>query len=126
MAENKEGLKSLLLRVKEESKQVGLKFNIQKKKKKTKTKIMASDPITLWQIDGEKVGAVTDVILLGFQVTVDGDFSHEIKRCLPLGRKAMANLGSVLKSRDITLLENVCTVKGMVFPVVCMGVRIGP
>ena len=122
MAENKEGLKSLLLRVKEESKQVGLKFNIQKKKNKTKTKtkIMASDPITLWQMNREKVGAVVDVIFLGFKVTMDGDFSHEIKRCLSLGRKAMANLDSVLKSRDITLPTKILVVKvkAMVFPIV--------
>ena len=97
MAEGKEELKSLLMKVKEESKKVGLKFNIQK------TKIMASGPITLWQIDGETGETVTDFILGGSKITADGDSSHEIKRCLLLGRKVMTNLDSILKSRDITL-----------------------
>ena len=97
MAERKEELKSLLMRVKEESEKAGLKLNIQK------TKIMASGPISSWQIDGEKVEAVTDCIFLGSKITADGDCSHEVKRCLFLGRKAMTNLESVLKSRDITL-----------------------
>jgi len=96
MAESEE-LKSLLMKVKEENKKAGLKLNIQK------TKIMISSPITSWQIDGETVETVTDFIFLGFNITVDGDCSHEIKRCLLLGRKAMTNLDSVLKSRDITL-----------------------
>ena len=97
MAERKEELKSLLMRVKEESEKTGLKFNIQK------TKIMACGPITSWQIDGEKVEALTDFIFLGSKITGDGDCSNEIKRCLLLGRKAMTNLDSILKSRDITL-----------------------
>ena len=100
MAESKE-LKSLLKKVKEESENVGLKFNIQK------TKIMASGPITSWQIDGETMETVTDFIFLGSKITADGDSSHEIKRCLLLGRKAMTNLHSILKSRDITLLTSV-------------------
>ena len=100
MAESKE-LKSLLKKVKEESENVGLKFNIQK------TKIMASGPITSWQIDGETMETVTDFIFLGSKITADGDSSHEIKRCLLLGRKAMTNLQSILKSRDITLLTSV-------------------
>ena len=111
MAESKK-LKSLLMKVKEESKKVGLKLNIQK------TKIMASGPITSWQIDGETVDTVTDFILGGSKITADGDCSHEIKRCLLLGRKAMTNLDSILKSRDITLLTKVHLVKAMVFPVV--------
>ena len=111
MAEIEE-LKSLLMRVKEESEKVGLKLNIQK------TKIMASSPITSWEIDGE---TVTDFIFLGFKITADGDCSHEIKRCLLLGRKAMTNLDSTLKSRDITLMIKVPLVKAMVFPVVVYG-----
>ena len=96
MAESEEELKSLLMKMKEESEKFGLKLNIQK------TKIMASGPITSWQIDGETVDTVSDVIFLGFQITADGDCSHEIKRCLLLGRKVMTNLDSILKSRDIT------------------------
>ena len=114
MAESKE-LKSLLMRVKEESRKVGLKLNIQK------TKIMASGPITSWQIDGETMETVRDFIFLGFKTTADGDCSHEIKRCLLLGRKAMTNLDSILKSRDISLSTKVCLVKAMVFPVVMYG-----
>ena len=114
MAESKEELKSLLMKVKE-SEKVGLKLNIQK------TKIMASGPITSWQIDGETMETVTDFILRGSKMTADGDCSHEIKRHLPLGRKAMTNLDSILKSRDITLLTKVCLVKPMVFPVVMYG-----
>ena len=98
MAENEEELKSLLMKVKGESEKVGLKLSIQK------TKIMASGPITSWQIDGETMGTVTDFIFLGSKITADGDYSHEIKRCLLLGRKIMTNLDSILKSRDITLL----------------------
>ena len=98
MAENEEELKSLLMKVKEESEKVGLKLNIQK------TKIMACDPITSWQIDGETVETVSDFIFLGSKITADGDCSHEIKRCLFLGRKVVPNLDSILKSRDITLL----------------------
>ena len=112
MAESEEELKSLLMKVKEESEKVGLKLNIQK------TKIMASDPITSWQIDGETVETVSDFILGGSKITADGDCSHEIKRCLLLGRKAMTNLDSILKSRDITLPTKVHLVKAMVFPVV--------
>ena len=112
MAEREEELKSLLMKVKEESEKVGLKLNIQK------TKIMASGPITSWQIDGE---TVTDFIFLGSKITADGDCSHEIKRCLLLGRKAMTNLDNILKSRDITLPTNICLVKAMVFPVVMYG-----
>ena len=100
------------MKVKEESEKVGLKLNIQK------TKIMASGPITSWQREGETVEKVTDFIFLGSKITADGDCSHEIKRCLLLGRKAMANIDSILKSRDITLLTKVCLVKAMVFPVV--------
>ena len=111
MAESEE-LKSLLMKVEEESENGGLKLNIQK------TKIMASGSITSWQIDGKTVEAVTDFIFLGSKITADGDCSHEIKRCLLLGRKAMTNLDSILKSRDITLLAKVCLVKAMVFPVV--------
>ena len=112
MAESEEELKSLLMKVKEESKKVGLKFNIQK------TKIMASGPITSWQIDGETVETVSDFILGGFKITVDGDCSHEIKRRLLLGRKVMTNLDGILKSRDITLPTKIHLVKAMVFPVV--------
>ena len=117
MAESEEELKSLLMKVKEESEKAGLKLSIQK------TKIMASGPITLWQIDGEKVEAVIDFIFWGSKSTVDGDgdCSHEVKRCLLLGGKAMTNLDSVLKSRDITLLTKVHLVKAMVFPVVMYG-----
>ena len=112
MAESEEELKTLLMKVKEESEKVGLKLNIQK------TKIMASGPITLWQIDGETVETVTDFIFLGSKITADGERSHEIKRCLLLGRKVMTKLDSLLKSRDITLPTKVCLVKAMVFPVV--------
>ena len=112
MAESEEELKSLLMEVKEESEKVGLKLEIQK------MKIMASGPITSWQIDGKTMDTVTDFIFLGSKITVDGDCSHEIKRCLLLGRKSMTNLDSTLKSRDITLPTNVCVVKAMVFPVV--------
>ena len=109
MAESEEGLKSLLMKVKEESQKANLKLNIQK------TKIMASSPITLWQIDGETMETVTDLIFLGSKITVDGNCSHEIKRCLLLGRKAMINLDSLLKSRDITLPTKVHRVKPMFF-----------
>ena len=115
MAESEEELKSFLMRVKEESEKVSLKLNIQK------TKIMASDPITSWQTEEEKVEAVTDIIFLASKITADGDCSHEIERCLLLGRKAMINPDSVLKSRDITLLTKVCIVKGIIFPVVKYG-----
>ena len=112
MAEREEELKSLLIPVKEDSEKASLKLNIQK------TKIMASDPITLWQIDGEKLETVTDLIFLGSEITMNGDFSHKIKRCLFLGRKAMTNLHSILKSRDITLLTNGHIAKALVFSVV--------
>ena len=115
MAETKEELKSLLMKVEEESEKVGLKLNIQK------TKIMASGTITSQQIDGETMEKVTDFIFLGSKITADGDCSHEIKRRLLLGRKAMTNLDNILKSRDITLLTKVHLVKGMVFPVVVYG-----
>ena len=115
MAESEEELKSLLMKVKEESEKVGFKFNIQK------TKIMASGPITSWQIDGETVETVSDFIFLGSKITADGDCSHEIKRCLLLERKVMTNLDSVLKSRDVTLPTKVHLVKAMVFPVVIYG-----
>ena len=115
MAESEEELKSLLMKVKEESEKVGLKLNIQK------TKIMASSPITSWEIDGETVETVTDFILGGSKITADGDCSHEIKRHLLLGGKAMTNLDSMLKSRDVTLPTKVCLVKAMVFPVVKHG-----
>jgi len=115
MAESEEELKSLLMTVKEESEKVGLKLNIQK------TKIMASSPITLWEIDGETMETVADFIFLGFKITADGDCSHEIKRHLLLGRKVMTNLDSIFKSRDITLPKNVSLVKAMVFPVVMYG-----
>ena len=111
MAESEE-LKSILMKVKEESEKAGLKLNIQK------TKIIASGPITSWQIDGETMETVGDFIFLGSKITADGDCSHEIKRHLFLGRKAMTNLDSILKSRDITLPTNVCIVKAMFFPVV--------
>ena len=115
MAESEEELKSLLMKVKEESEKVGLKLNI------LKTKIMASVPITSWQIDGETMETVAGFIFLGSKITADGDCSHEIKRRLLLGRKAMTNLDSILKSRDITLPTEVCLVKAMVFPVVMYG-----
>ena len=111
MAESEE-VKSLLMKVKEESEKVGLKLNIQK------TKIMASGPITSWQIDGETVETMSDFIFLGSKITADGGCSHEIKRRLLLGRKVMTNLDSILKSRDITLLTKICLVKPMIFPVV--------
>ena len=115
MVESEEELKSLLIKVKEESEKVGLKLDIQK------TKIMASGPITSWQIYGETKETVIDFIFLGSKITVDGDCSHEIKRCLLLGRKAMTNLDSILKSRDITLPTKVHLVKTMVFSVVMNG-----
>ena len=115
MAESKEGLKSLLLKWKEESEKVGLKLNIQK------TKIMASGPIPSWQIDGETMETVKDFIFLNSKIPADGVCSHEIKRCLLLWRKVMTNLDSILQSRDITLSTKVCLVKGMVFPVVMYG-----
>ena len=114
-AESQEELKSLLIKVKEESEKAGLKLNIQK------TKIMASGPITSWQIDGETVETVSDFILGGSKITSDGNCSHEIRRCLLLGRKVMTNLDSILKSGDITLSTKVCLVKAMVFPVVMYG-----
>ena len=115
MAENEEELNSLLRKGKEESEKVGLKLNIQK------TKIMESGPITSWQIDGETVEIVADFIFLGSKIAADGDCSHEIKRCLLLGRKVMTNLDSIFKSRDITLPTKVRLVKAMVFPVVMYG-----
>ena len=115
MAESDEELKSLLMKVKEESEKFGLKLKIQK------TKIMASGPITSWEIDGETVETVSDFIFLGSKITADGECSHEIKRCLLLGRKIMTNLDSILKSRHITLPRNVRLVKAMVFPVVIYG-----
>ena len=114
MVENEE-LKSLLMKVKEESEKVGLKLNIQK------TKIMASGPITSWEIDGETVETVSDFVFGGSKITADGDCSHEIKRCLLLGRKVMTNLDSIFKGRDITLPTKVRLVKAMVFPVVMYG-----
>ena len=115
MAESEEELKSLLMKVQEESERVGLKLNIQK------TKIMASSPISSWEIDGETVETVSDFILGGCKITADGDCSHEIKRRLLLGRKVMTNLDSILKSRDITLPTKVHLVKAMVFPVAMYG-----
>ena len=115
MAESEEKLKSLLMKVKEESEKTALKISTQK------VKIMASGPITSWQIDGEKVETVADFIFLGSKITADSDCSHEIKRHLLLGRKAMTNLDSILKSRGITLTTEVCIVKAMVFPVVMYG-----
>ena len=115
MAESEEKLKSLLMKVKVESEKVGLKLSIQK------TKIMASGPITSWEIDGETVETVSDLILGGSKITADGDCSHEFKRCLLLGRKAMTNLDSILKSRDVTLPTKVHLVKAMVFPAVMYG-----
>ena len=118
-AENEEELKSLLVKVKEESEKADLKLNIQK------TKVMASSPITSWQIDGETMKTVRDFIFLGSKITADGDSNHEIKRCLCLGRKAMTNLSSILKHRNITLLAKVHIVKVMISLVSCMHVRIG-
>ena len=115
MAESEEELKSLLMKVKVETEKVGLKLNIQK------TKITASGPITSWEIGGETVETVSDFILGGSKITADGDCSHEIKRCLPLGRKVMTNKDSILKSRDITLPTKVHLVKAMVFPVALYG-----
>ena len=115
MAESEGELKSLLMKVKEESEKVGLKLNIQK------TKVVASGPITSWQIDGETMETVTDFIFLDSKITADGDCSHEIKRCLLLGRKVMTNLDSILKSRDITLLTKVYLVSGTAFSVVMYG-----
>ena len=115
MAESEEELKSLLMKVKEKSEKVGLKLSIQK------TKIMASGPITSWQIDGETVVTVADFIFLGSKISSDGDCSHEIKRCLLLGRKVITNLDSILKNRDITLPTKVHLVKAMVFPIVTYG-----
>ena len=112
MAESEEELKSLLMKVKEESEKVGLKLIIQE------MKIMASGPITSWEIDGEAVETVSDFVFWGSKITADGDCSHEIKRCLLLGRKVMTNLNSIFKSRDITLPTKVCLVKAMVFPVI--------
>ena len=119
MAQSKEELKSLLMTVEEESEKTGLKFNIQK------TKTMACGHITSWQIDGETMETVRDFIFMDSKITADGDCSHEIKRCLLLGRKAMTNLDRLLKSRDITLPTNICTVKAMIFPEVMMDVRVG-
>ena len=115
MAESEEDLKIFLMKVKEQSEKAGLKLNIQE------TKIMGSGPITLWQIDGETMESVTDFIFLGSKITVDNDYSHEIKRGLLVGRKVMTNLDSVLKSRDITLLTKVRLVKAMVFTAVMYG-----
>ena len=115
MAENEEELKRFLMKVEEESEKVGLKLNIQK------TKIMASCPITSWEIDGETMETVSDFIFGGSKITADGDCSHEIKRLLLLGRKVMTDLDSIFKSRDITLPTQVCVVKAMVFPVVMYG-----
>ena len=115
MAESEEELKRLLMKVKVESEKVGFKLNIQK------TKIMASGPITSWEIDGETVETVSDFILGDSKMTADGNCSHEIKRCLLLGRKVMTNLDSIFKSRDITLPTKFCLVKAMVFPVVTYG-----
>ena len=117
MAESEEELKSLLMKLKEESENVGLSLNIQK------MKIMASGPITPWEIDGETVETVSDFILGGSKITADGDCSHDIKRRLLLGRKVMTNLDSIFKSRDITLPTKVCLVKAMVFPVVMYGCK---
>ena len=119
MAESEEELKSLLMEVKEESEKVGLKLNIQK------TKIVASSPITSWEIDGKRVETVADFIFLVSKITADGDCSHEIKRCLLLGRKVMTNLDSILKSRDITLPTKFHLVKTMVLPGSCMDERVG-
>ena len=115
MAESEEELRSLLMKEKEEGEQVGLKFNIQK------TKIMASGPITSWELDGETVETVSDFIFLGPKITADGDCSHEIKRCLLLGKKVMSNLDSIFKSRDITLPTKVCLAKAPVFVIAMYG-----
>ena len=115
MAESEEELKSSLMKVKEESEKAGLNINIQK------TKIMASSPITSWQIDGETMETLANFIFLGSQITADGDYSHKNKRHLLLGKKAMTNLDNILKSRDITLLTKFCLVKAMVFPLVMYG-----
>ena len=115
MAESAEEQKSLLMKVKEDTEKVGLKLNIQK------TKIMTSGPVTSWEIDGETVEMVSDLIFLGSKINADGDCSHEIKRCLLLGRKVMTKLDSILKSRDITMPTKVCLVKAKVFPVVMYG-----
>ena len=120
MAESKEELKSLLMKVKEESEEAGLKLNIQK------TKVMASSPIISWQIDGETVETVTDFTFLGFKITADGDCTHEIKRCVLFERRSMTNLDGILKSRHITLLTKVGMVKAMVFQYSCMDVRVAP
>ena len=120
MAESEEELKSLLMKVKEESEKVGLKLNIQK------TKLMASSPITSWEIDGETGETVSDFITWGFKITADGDSSHEIKRPLLLGRKAMTNLDSILKSRDIILPTKTLQVKALVFPLVMYYMRVEP
>ena len=120
MSESNEELKSLFMKVKEENYKIGLKLNIQK------TRIMASGPITSWEIDRETVERVSDFIFLGSKMTSDGDCSHEIKRHLLLGRKAMTNLDSILKSRDITLPTKVCLVKAIFFQWSCMDVRVGP
>ena len=117
MAESEEEPKSILMKVKEESEKIGLKLNIQK------TKIMESGPNTSWEIDGETVETVSDFILGGSKITAEGDYSHEIKRCLLLGRKVLTNLDSIFKSRDITLLTKVRLVKAMVFPVVMYGYK---
>ena len=119
MAESEEELKSLLMKVKEKSEKVGFKLNIQK------TKIMASSPIISWQIDGGTVGTKSDFIFLGSKITADGDCSHEIKRCLLLGRKVMTNLDSILKSRDITVPTKVCLARLWFFLWSCMDVRVG-
>ena len=120
MTESEEELKNLLMKVRKEGEKIDLKLNIQK------TKIMASGPITSWEIDGETVETVSDFIYLGSKMTVDGNCSHEIKRRLLLGRKVMTNLDSILKSRDIALPTKVCLVKAMVFPVVMYDARVGP
>ena len=119
MAENEEKLKNPLIKVKEESEKAGLNLNMKK------TNIMASGPITSWQIDGETMETVPDFIFLGSKITADGDCSHEIERCLLLGRKAMTNLDSIFKSRDITLPTKVHLVKAMIFLWSCMDVRVG-
>ena len=119
MEESKEELKSLLMKVKGKREKVGLKLNIQK------TKIMASGPITSWQIDGETTETGTDIIFLGSKITADGDCSHDIKRCLLLGRKAMTNIDSILKSRDLTLLTKVHVLRLWFFQSSCMDVRVG-
>ena len=119
MAESEEDLDSLLMKVKEESENVGLKLNIQK------TKIMVSGPINSWQIDGETVETLTDFVFLGSKITADGDCIHEIKGCLFLGRKVMTNLDSILKSRDITLVIMVHLVKAMIFQWSCIDIRVG-